>query len=94
MKKLGREFLQSKSFKVAVMCCLAMSMMVCTAFAAEGDPATIDVSAINTAFTNGFNSMVVNSISMISAMTPIALTLAGTIFLVRKAMGWFKGMAK
>ena len=39
-------------------------------------------------------AMVTNSISMISAMVPIALTLAGTIFLVKKAMSWFKGMAK
>jgi len=74
---------------------MVMSMLCVSAFAAEGEtPATIDTAAINTAFVNGFNSMVTNSISMVSSMVPIALTLAGVLFLVRKAMSWFKGMAK
>ncbi len=89
-----KKFFESRRAKMALMFCLAVSLLVCTAFAAEGDPATIDTAAITTAFTSGFNSMVTNSISMISAMVPIALTLCGVIFLVKKAMGWFKSMAK
>lgn len=86
-----KEFLKSKYFKVTMMvCCMSAFLCVC----ASAEESTIDVSAINTAFTSGFQSMVTNSISMISAMVPIGLTLAGTIFLVRKAMSWFKGMAK
>ena len=87
-----KEFLKSKYFKVTMMVC-CMSVLLCVCASAE-ETAAIDVSAINTAFTSGFQSMVTNSISMISAMVPIGLTLAGTIFLVRKAMSWFKGMAK
>ena len=94
MKKLGREFLQSRAFKIGVLGCLIVSMMVCTVFAEEVTSPSIDTAGITAAFTNGFNSMVTNSISMISAMVPSALTLAGTIFLVKKAMSWFKGMAK
>lgn len=96
MKKMGREFLRSRAFRVAVLGCLAVSLLCCTALALDDTTggASIDVSGITAAFTNGFNSMVTNSISMISAMVPIALTLAGTIFLVKKAMSWFKGMAK
>lgn len=97
MKQLvkgGRAFLRSREFRIAVLGCLVVSMMVCTAFAEETGTATIDVSAINDAFTTGFNSLVINSIGMLSAMTPIALTLAGTVYLVRKAMGWFKTMTK
>lgn len=96
MKNMGREFLRSRAFKIGVLGCLMVSMMVCTAFAVGEDTTgtTIDVSAITSAFSSGFQSMVTNSISMISAMVPIALTLAGTIFLVKKAMSWFKGMAK
>lgn len=94
MKKLGREFLQSRVFRIGVLGCLMVSMMVCTVFAEEATTPSIDTAGITAAFTNGFNSMVTNSISMISAMVPIALTLAGTIFLVKKAMSWFKGMAK
>lgn len=87
-----KEFLKSKYFKVTMMVC-CMCAFLCV-FASAEETAAIDVSAINSAFTSGFQSMVTNSISMISAMVPIGLTLAGTIFLVRKAMSWFKGMAK
>ena len=93
MKKLGREFLRSRAFKIGVLGCLVVSMMVCTAFAAEGD-VTIDATAITAAFTSGFQSVVTNSLAMISAMAPPAITLAGLVFLTKKAMGWFKGIAK
>lgn len=95
MKKMGREFLRSRAFRVAVLGCLAVSLLCCTALAEEVSGGTsIDVNGITSAFTNGFNSMVTNSIAMVSAMVPIALTLAGVLFLVKKAMSWFKSMAK
>ncbi len=98
LKRFCREFLHSKSFRVSVMCCLVMCMMVSTAFAAEeagGTPtASIDTAAIQSAFVTGINDVVVSSLSMISAVVPFAITLAGTIFLARKAMGWWKSMAK
>ncbi len=94
MKKLGREFLQSKSFKVGVLGCLVVSMMVCTASAAEGDPASSATATITAAFQTGFQQVVSDAMGLIAIMVPIALSLAGTIFLVKKAMGWFKGMAK
>lgn len=90
MKKV-KELLKTKSARMALVLCLSMSMLVVGASAAEGD---LDVTAITTAFTTGFQSMVTNSIAMISAMVPIALTLAGVVFLVKKAMGWFRSMAK
>lgn len=91
-KKEMREFCAAKFTKLSLMLTMACCLMVGSAFAAE--EGAIDVSAINAAFTNGFNSMVTNSIAMISAMVPIGLTLAGVVFLVRKGMSWFKGMAK
>lgn len=87
-----KKFFESRWTKRALLFCLVVSLLVCSAFAEE--TTTIDTAGITAAFTSGFNSMVTNSISMISAMVPIALTLAGTIFLVKKAMSWFKGMAK
>lgn len=89
MKKLGGEFLQSRAFKIGVLGCLVVSMMICTAFAEEGSS-----SAINTAFQTGFQQVVSDSLSLIAIIVPIALGLAGTIFVVKKAMSWFKGMAK
>lgn len=95
MKKLGREFLQSRAFKISVLGCLVVSMMVCTAFAEEvTGGTTIDAGAITTAFTSGFQTMVTNCIAMISAMVPIAVTLGGLVFMVGKAMKWFKSIAK
>lgn len=90
MKKMGREFLQSRAFKVGVLGCLVVSMMICTAFAAEAGTSE----AINTAFQTGFQKVVNDSLSLIAVIVPIALGLAGTIFVVKKAMSWFKGMAK
>lgn len=89
-----KEFFKSKGMRRVLMMCMAMSVMAISCFAEDGSGASIDTAGITAAFTNGFNSMVTNSIAMISAMVPIALSLAGVTFLVRKAMGWFKGMAK
>lgn len=74
---------------------MILSVMCVSAFAAESSgTTTIDTAGITSAFVSGFNSMVTNSINMVSAMVPIALTLAGVLFMVKKAMSWFKGMAK
>ena len=93
MKKV-QEFLKSKTMRMSLTLCMVAALACVSCFAADGDTATIDTAGITSAFTTGFNNMVTNSIAMISAMVPIALSLAGTIFLVRKAMSWFKGMAK
>lgn len=93
MKKTGRDFLQSKSFRIAVLGCLAVSMMTGTVFAAEGDSGS-STAAITAAFQTGFQQMVSDALGLVSVMVPIALSLAGVIFLIKKAMSWWKGMAK
>lgn len=93
MKKLGREFLRSRAFRIGVLGCLVVSMMVCTAFA-TGETGTSSSSVIVSAFTTGFQQIASDAMSMIAAAAPIALGIAGTIFLAKKAIGWFKGMAK
>lgn len=88
-----------KSWKKRI-CALMLGAMIlsvmCVSAFATGDSSatTIDTAGITSAFVSGFNSMVTNSINMVSAMVPIALTLAGVLFMVKKAMSWFKGMAK
>ncbi len=89
-----REFVQAKTTKASVAASVVLPMLVASASAVDGESATIDSAAITSAFTSGFNGIVVNSINMISAMVPIALTLAGCVYLVRKGMDWFKGVAK
>lgn len=87
-----KKFFGSKWAKRALLFCLVVSMMVCTAFAEE--TGTSSSSVIVSAFTTGFQSMVADTLSMIAAMAPPAISIAGVIFLAKKAMGWFKGMAK
>lgn len=90
MKK-GREFLQSRAFRIGVMCCLAVSLLCCTAFAAEGDETS---TTLVSAFQTGFQQIAADAVNIIVVAAPIALGLAGTIFLAKKAISWFKGMAK
>lgn len=92
MKKLGREFLRSRAFRIGVLGCLVLSMMVCTASAAEGSSSTS--ATIVSAFTTGFQQIASDALSMIAAAAPVALSIAGAIFLAKKAISWFKGMAK
>lgn len=95
IKNVLGEFLRSRELRMTMLSAMAMALVCVVAFAAEGGSgASIDVGGITSAFTSGFNNMVTNSISMISAMVPIALSLAGVLFLVKKGMSWFKSIGK
>lgn len=91
MQKI-REFLKSKYMRLSTMMVSAMAILAISAFA-EGETVS-NASTITQAFTTGFQGIVNDGISMIAAIVPVALGLAGVIFLVRKAMSWFKSMAK
>lgn len=85
---MGKWMQMIHSKKLAVMC---LAICLCTAFAsaAEGDTATI-----TTAFQTGFTQMASDALGMIAVIIPIALGVAGAVFLSRKAIGWFKSLAK
>lgn len=92
MKKKAKEFFQNQYGKLCVasasLTCALASMMG-TVFAASSD-----VSTVTAAFQTGFQQVVTDATGLIAAAVPIALGLAGTIFIVRKAMSWFKSIAK
>lgn len=46
------------------------------------------------AFQTGFNNVSADVTSILGVAIPIAVGIAGVLFVARKAMGWFKGMAK
>ena len=46
-----------------------------------------------TAFTTGFTGVADDVASIIGGMLPIAIGIAGTVFVVKKAMKWFKSIA-
>ena len=50
--------------------------------------------ALVTAFTVGFTAVADDVASMLGAMVPIAIGIAGSLFVVKKGMSWFKSLAK
>jgi len=90
-----KEFLRSRSLKLSLMFCLAVSMLVCTAFAAEaGEAGGTTSQAIISAFETGFQQIRADAFSVIAIAVPVAVSIAAVIFIAKKAMGWFKSMAK
>lgn len=75
--------------KRLVVMCMVLTLCMASASAAEGDTATI-----TTAFQTGFTQMASDALGMIAVIIPIALGVAGAVFLSRKALGWFKSLAK
>lgn len=50
--------------------------------------------AIVTAFQTGFTQVSSDVTALLGVAIPIAVGIAGVLFVARRAMGWFKGMAK
>lgn len=73
---------------------MVMSMLCVSAFAAGESGSSTTSASVISAFTTGFQQMASDALSMIGAIVPIALGVAGVIFLAKKAMGWFKSLAK
>lgn len=72
---------------------MVMSMLCVSAFAAEGDTPVAGTSdTVISAFQTGFQSMAGDAMKMIAIIVPIAVGVAGVIWLARKAMSWFKSM--
>lgn len=85
---MGKWMQQIHAKKLSVMC---MAIVLCTAFASAEDASTV---TITSAFQTGFTTMASDALSMIAIIIPIALGVAGAVFLSRKALGWFKSLAK
>lgn len=71
---------------------MVMSLSMVAAFAAEGDAAAgVDLTS---SLQTGFQGIVTQAGAVLAVIVPIALGLAGTIWLAKRAIGWFRGMAK
>lgn len=68
-------------------------LVVCVSASAVETDTTTSASVIS-AFHSAFQDIASNALIMIAGMVPIALSIAGVTFLIRKAMGWFKTMVK
>lgn len=83
-----------RTAEVKTVSAAAVASVVMTGAASAVDGESTGSSAVITAFQSGFQTMASDALSMIAVIVPIALGVAGTVWLVRKAMGWFKSMAK
>lgn len=92
MKKV-QEFLKSKTMRMSLTLCMVAALACVSCFAADGDPVS-GSTAITSAFQTGLSSFVSDAQSMLATLVVIALPLACTIFLARKALSWFKSLAK
>ncbi len=99
MKKLmkkAKAWLSSKKARMGVALAGAALSLCSVASAAEAGAegsGGIDTAAISTAFSSGLTNVVTMSIGLIQNILPIAITLFGVMFLVKKAPKWFQKMA-
>ena len=94
MKKVMEKvkgLLRTVEVKTASVATIAAVAMTGAASAADAGSAGTSTT-ITTAFQTGFQEMASQALSMIAVIVPIALGVAGTVWLVRKAIGWFKSM--
>ena len=92
MKKIfekAKQIARSAEAKVA-----GAASIGCTALMVVANAADTTSSTVITAFQTGFQSMANDALSMIALIVPIALGVAGVVFLSKKAIGWFKSLAK
>lgn len=80
---------------LSVSAMLVMAMCV-SAFAAGEDTSGVAGTSdtVISAFQSGFQSMAGDAMKMIAIIVPIAVSVAGVIWLARKAMSWFKSMGQ
>lgn len=74
--------------------CAGAASICCTALMVAASAEDTTAATITTAFQTGFQQMASDALGMIAVIVPIALGVAGAVFLVRKAMAWFKSLAK
>lgn len=90
--KKAKGLLRTAEMKAAAVGAVAATVMTGVASAVGEDGA--DSSAVTSAFATGFEQIASDGLAMIAIIVPIALGVAGTVWLVKRAMGWFKSMTR
>ncbi len=97
MKKF-KSWLQNKKVRMGVALSSAAVALCGIASAAEAGEAggaggaSLDTTAINSAFSTGLSSLVTTCIDLLSMMLPYALSIFAVVFICKKGMRWFKSM--
>lgn len=74
--------------------CAGAASVGCAALMVAANAEETTTGTLTTAFQTGFQQMASDALGMLAVIVPIALGVAGAVFLVRKAMSWFKSLAK
>ncbi len=94
MKKF-KSWLQNKKVRMGVAlssAAVALCGVASAAEAGEAGGASLDATAINSAFSTGLSSLVTTCIDLLSMMLPYALSIFAVVFICKKGMRWFKSM--
>ncbi len=91
MKKF-KTWLKSKTARMGMALSAAAVALCGAASAAEGE--TSGAATVISSLETGMQGFANDALSMIGKIVVIAIPVAGTIWLARKAMGWFKSMGK
>lgn len=76
----------AKKIAAAVMAAMAVCVGSVGAFALD--------ESISTALSTGFTSVSTDAITVIALIVPIGLAITGAVFVIKRALAWFKSMAK
>lgn len=93
MKKI-KEFVQSVELKVAVAAPVVCAAVMGGASAVGDTTGGGSSSVVISAFETGFQQIKSDAFAIIAVAVPVAVSIAAVIFISKKAMSWFKGMAK
>lgn len=93
MKKI-KEFVQSVELKVAIAAPVVCAAVMGGASAVDETGGSASSSAVISAFETGFQQIKSDAFAIIAVAVPVAVSIAAVIFISKKAMGWFKSMAK
>lgn len=88
-----RYFLGSRFLRISMLCFVVLSVL-CMSASASDETASATSSTVISAFQTGFQQIASDAMQIISIAAPIALGIAAVVFITRKAMSWFKSMAK
>lgn len=73
---------------------MAVTLVSACAEEAAGGGVTLDMTAINSAMSSGFNQIVTQAIALLSMILPFVISFFGVKWLCVKGIAWFKQMAK
>lgn len=94
MKKF-KKWLNSKTAKVGIaLSSLAAFLTVAASAAETGETGGTTTATVISSLETGMQGFASDALSMIGKIVVIAIPVAGTIWLARKAMGWFRSMSK